>query len=91
MEAEGKTLADLETEVIECPFVQIPLNVLDDRYMRVQTFFLCVQFFLCLCVYIHILYVNMFVLHRYVYIYIYIYIYIFIYTHTQVYTSESRD
>jgi Mg-chelatase subunit ChlI len=31
--ASGKELSDLETEVIECPFVQVPLNVLDDRLL----------------------------------------------------------
>lgn len=33
LEREGKSLSDLETEVIECPFVQVPLNVLDDRLL----------------------------------------------------------
>jgi len=33
LDASGKTLSDLETEVIECPFVQVPLNVLDDRLL----------------------------------------------------------
>ena len=33
MQAAGKTLADLETEVVECPFVTVPLNVLDDRLL----------------------------------------------------------
>jgi len=28
---DGKTLADLETEVVTCPFVQIPVNVMEDR------------------------------------------------------------
>ncbi|EKX33520.1 Mg chelatase, subunitD [Guillardia theta CCMP2712] len=31
--ASGKDFKDLETEVIECPFVQVPLNVLDDRLL----------------------------------------------------------
>lgn len=31
LQAEGKTLSDLETEVITCPFVQIPVNVMEDR------------------------------------------------------------
>jgi len=29
----GKQLSDLETEIVECPFVQVPLNVLDDRLL----------------------------------------------------------
>jgi len=33
LKEEGKSLSDLETEVIECPFVQVPLNVLDDRLL----------------------------------------------------------
>ena len=28
---EGKTLASLETEVVTCPFVQVPVNVMEDR------------------------------------------------------------
>jgi magnesium chelatase subunit D len=31
MAASGKTLDDYETEVIDCPFVQVPLNVMEDR------------------------------------------------------------
>ena len=31
LEKEGKTLSDLETEVITCPFVQVPVNVMEDR------------------------------------------------------------
>lgn len=31
LEAKGKTLADLETEIITCPFIQIPVNVMEDR------------------------------------------------------------
>ena len=31
METEGKKLDDYETEVITCPFVQIPVNVMEDR------------------------------------------------------------
>ena len=31
LEDEGKTIADMETEVITCPFVQIPVNVMEDR------------------------------------------------------------
>mmetsp|Transcript_16172 Transcript_16172/g.20151 ORF Transcript_16172/g.20151 Transcript_16172/m.20151 type:complete len:808 (-) Transcript_16172:76-2499(-) len=31
MAANGKTLDDYETEVIDCPFVQVPLNVMEDR------------------------------------------------------------
>lgn len=27
----GKTLADYETEVVTCPFVQVPVNVMEDR------------------------------------------------------------
>eukprot|EP00746_Dinoflagellata_sp_MGD_P133905 gnl/MRDRNA2_/MRDRNA2_67683_c0_seq2.p1 gnl/MRDRNA2_/MRDRNA2_67683_c0~~gnl/MRDRNA2_/MRDRNA2_67683_c0_seq2.p1 ORF type:complete len:812 (+),score=206.44 gnl/MRDRNA2_/MRDRNA2_67683_c0_seq2:202-2436(+) len=33
LEAEGKTVADLEKEVIPCPFVQVPLNTLEDRML----------------------------------------------------------
>jgi len=33
LKAEGKNLEDLETEIIDCPFVQVPLNVLDDRLL----------------------------------------------------------
>jgi len=33
LEAKGQTLADLEREIVECPFVQVPLNVLDDRLL----------------------------------------------------------
>jgi magnesium chelatase subunit D len=31
MAANGKTLSDYETEVITCPFVQVPVNVMEDR------------------------------------------------------------
>jgi len=31
LEREGKSLKDLETEVITCPFVQVPVNVMEDR------------------------------------------------------------
>ena len=31
LDKEGKTLADLETEIITCPFVQVPVNVMEDR------------------------------------------------------------
>ncbi|CAM9627992.1 unnamed protein product [Chrysoparadoxa australica] len=31
--AEGKELSDLETEIIEAPFVQVPLNVMEDRLL----------------------------------------------------------
>lgn len=31
LEARGKTLNDLETEIITCPFVQVPVNVMEDR------------------------------------------------------------
>lgn len=31
LKAENKELKDLETEVITCPFVQIPVNVMEDR------------------------------------------------------------
>ena len=31
LEKEGKTVADLETEVVTCPFVQVPVNVMEDR------------------------------------------------------------
>jgi len=33
LEAEGKNLSDLEREVIPCPFVQIPLNIMEDRLL----------------------------------------------------------
>jgi magnesium chelatase subunit D len=33
MAEKGQTLADRETEIIECPFVTVPLNVLDDRLL----------------------------------------------------------
>jgi len=33
LEAAGQTIADLETEIIPCPFVQIPLNVMEDRLL----------------------------------------------------------
>jgi len=33
LEASGKTVLDLETEVIPTPFVQIPLDVLEDRLL----------------------------------------------------------
>ena len=29
----NKPLSEMETEVIECPFVTVPLNVLDDRLL----------------------------------------------------------
>ena len=32
-EAENKPLSQMETEVVECPFVTVPLNVLDDRLL----------------------------------------------------------
>jgi magnesium chelatase subunit D len=28
---DKKTLKDLETEIVTCPFVQIPVNVMEDR------------------------------------------------------------
>ena len=31
MASEGKKLSDLETEIITCPFVQVPVNVMEDR------------------------------------------------------------
>jgi len=31
--ASGKDISELETEIIECPFVTVPLNVLDDRLL----------------------------------------------------------
>jgi magnesium chelatase subunit D len=31
LEAEGKKLSDLPTEIITCPFVQVPVNVMEDR------------------------------------------------------------
>lgn len=30
---EGKSLSDLETEIVEAPFVQVPLNVMEDRLL----------------------------------------------------------
>lgn len=33
MIAQNKPLIEMETEVIECPFVTVPLNVLDDRLL----------------------------------------------------------
>jgi len=33
MEAENMPLNKMETEVVECPFVTVPLNVLDDRLL----------------------------------------------------------
>jgi len=33
LEKEGKTLKDLETEIVPPPFVQVPLNVLEDRLL----------------------------------------------------------
>ena len=31
--ASGQTIADLETEIVPCPFVQVPLNVMEDRLL----------------------------------------------------------
>jgi len=31
LRADGQTLSDLESEVITCPFVQVPVNVMEDR------------------------------------------------------------
>lgn len=31
LEESGKTVADMETEIITCPFVQVPVNVMEDR------------------------------------------------------------
>lgn len=31
LRAEGKTVKDLDTEVVTCPFVQVPVNVMEDR------------------------------------------------------------
>lgn len=31
LKAEGKKLKDMETEIIVCPFVQVPVNVMEDR------------------------------------------------------------
>eukprot|EP00981_Chlorochromonas_danica_P004626 scaffold919_cov153-Ochromonas_danica.AAC.9 len=31
LEKEGKQLADLEREIVPCPFVQVPVNVMEDR------------------------------------------------------------
>jgi magnesium chelatase subunit D len=31
LKMEGKTVGDLETEIITCPFVQVPVNVMEDR------------------------------------------------------------
>jgi len=33
LEAQGKKMEDLETEIVPCPFVQIPLNVMEDRLL----------------------------------------------------------
>ncbi|CAM9593535.1 unnamed protein product, partial [Ectocarpus sp. 8 AP-2014] len=33
LEREGKELSDLETEIVEAPFVQVPLNVMEDRLL----------------------------------------------------------
>eukprot|EP01042_Synura_sphagnicola_P029226 gene29226-37702_t len=31
LQVEGKQLGDLETEVVTCPFIQVPVNVMEDR------------------------------------------------------------
>ncbi|CBJ27091.1 Magnesium chelatase subunit D, putative chloroplast precursor [Ectocarpus siliculosus] len=33
LEREGKELSDLETEIVDAPFVQVPLNVMEDRLL----------------------------------------------------------
>jgi len=33
MAEKGQVLSDLETEIVPCPFVQIPLNVMEDRML----------------------------------------------------------
>jgi hypothetical protein len=43
----NKPLSEFETEVVECPFVTVPLNVLDDRLLG--NHFFIVSDALCLC------------------------------------------